>query len=501
MCSHATSIAILSLLTASLSGQSIRLSRDGGTLGKPVTVTVTGTTNRAFFLLPSFNAGPTALSLLDPSDPRKLQAGLDLIALASAGIITPTGTKVVLPTPNAAGLAGQTLYFHAFLFPGTTRLAGPLSNPIRATLGSASRWLARGKIFAAARAFPTVNRLANGNVLVAGGGVGNLLGARGLASTELWLADEQRFIPGPKMAIARALHRSVTLKNGKVLVIGGADQTGAPTRSCELYDPATNKFTSTGNLRTPRVGHTANLLPNGTVLVAGGTNNLTDVTKAVFGTLSSTEIYNPTTGTWSNGRNMSRRRLGAGSAVLPNGRILITGGVTVNFIFPGVTSRCEVYDPTSNRFSGTGSLPRAAAAQELTALTNGQVLATGGATLSGLTSIKAIPNAATYDPKTGRWSALPNMRDARSVHGAIQIAAGRVLILGGGSGDLAAPKALARCELLDLSTRKFSAAATLGIGRAAPAYFSVPEGFVVVAGGAGGTPSATLQTGEYWFLP
>jgi hypothetical protein len=64
--------------------------------------------------------------------------------------------------------------------------------------------------------------------------------------------------------VAREDATATLLANGQVLVVGGGS-TGA-----ELYNPSTGAWTSTGSLHTPRIEHTATLLPNGQVLVAGG---------------------------------------------------------------------------------------------------------------------------------------------------------------------------------------------------------------------------------------
>jgi hypothetical protein len=69
------------------------------------------------------------------------------------------------------------------------------------------------------------------------------------------------------LATARELHTATLLPNGKVLVAGGLY-----VSSAELYDPASGTWTATGGFAAQTVFHSATLLPSGKVLVAGGTD-------------------------------------------------------------------------------------------------------------------------------------------------------------------------------------------------------------------------------------
>ena len=82
------------------------------------------------------------------------------------------------------------------------------------------------------------------------------------------------WVQGPKMAQKRVEMEATILPNGKVLVDGGSAQDEDATTAslkAEIYDPATNAFSSAGSNAFPRLYHNIQLLlPDGTVALTGG---------------------------------------------------------------------------------------------------------------------------------------------------------------------------------------------------------------------------------------
>src|SRR6185369_11802338 len=131
------------------------------------------------------------------------------------------------------------------------------------------------------------------------------------------------------MNAARAWHTATLLQNGKVLVTGGYGTSWALLSSAELYDPATGTWTVTGSMAHGRYSHTAALLPNGKVLVVGD---------------AGAELYNPASGTWAVTGSPNTPRSGfQTTSLLSNGKVLLAGGVNSS----GMISGAELYDPAT----------------------------------------------------------------------------------------------------------------------------------------------------------
>ncbi len=114
--------------------------------------------------------------------------------------------------------------------------------------------------------------------------------------------------------------------NGTVLLAGGNDDPGESDLA-ELYNPATDIFTATGNMTVARNDDPATLLPDGTVLVAG----------------NGAELYDPATGSFARTGDMTANRALHTATLLNNGHVLIAGGIQDPTRPP--LSSAEVYTP------------------------------------------------------------------------------------------------------------------------------------------------------------
>src|SRR5688572_17589892 len=232
-------------------------------------------------------------------------------------------------------------------------------------------------------------------------------------------SDVSCLSPALKMNAERAAHSATLLPDGKVLIAGGFREEGTTEiaiSSAEIYDPETNTFTPTSDMNEPRNGHTATLLPDGLVLLAGGWNE--------SGRTSTAQLYDPQTGTFEYTGSLMAPRQGLTATLLKNGQVLIAGGDSARNT-PQLTA--ELYDPATEGFTPAGSLKNGRFGHTATRLTDGKVLLVGGT--SGNDNILA--SAEIYDPETGQFTSTSDANVVRYKHTAVLLKDGNALILGG----------------------------------------------------------------------
>jgi hypothetical protein len=213
------------------------------------------------------------------------------------------------------------------------------------------------------------------------------------------------FAPTGSLITPRQFHTATLLASGKVLLTGGISAYGpnAPgLSSAELYDPATGTFSAIGNMTVPRVSHTATLLADGRVLLAGGYAGIAG--GAFAGASATAELYDPETGTFAPTGQMSAPRFWHSATLLNNGKVLIAGG------YPAPTlSSAELYDPMTGSFTLTGSMTTPRAQQNAVLLVDGSVLIVPGGDAADYNT------AEIYDPP----SQMFRPADWRSAGGAV----------------------------------------------------------------------------------
>ncbi len=275
-----------------------------------------------------------------------------------------------------------------------------------------SGWSATGSMATGrSSASMATTTLHDGRVLVAGG----FSGSAGIAGAELYDAATETWTPTASLPAGRYYATATTLQDGRVLLAGGFVGSNA-TAEALVWDPATGSWSATGSLSEPRSGHRATLLPNGRVLVTGGS----DRTRA---SKTTAELYDPASGTWSATANtMSAPREEHAAALLPDGRVLVAGGHNGS---PSTTftSSADLYDPATNSFTPTASMISMRSQAGFATLPDGDVLVTGGVNRVGF-----LLGIERWDFGSGSWSAAGEMPIIGNYGLAVPLPGGEVLI-------------------------------------------------------------------------
>lgn len=216
--------------------------------------------------------------------------------------------------------------------------------------------------------------------------------------------------------------------NGKLYVMGGQRTDsgvvpGPSTNLLEIYDPATDTWTTGNPMPTARMGLVA-AVANGKIYAIGGRTD--GFSTSAVGTV---EQLDPATGLWTSKNPMPIARYFAAGATLPTplgDQIVVAGGASADQLL----STVGLYNPLTNAWSSLNAMPTARSQLAL-AESAGRLYAVGG--YAGLAS-QWVGTVEEYDPGAGSWTPRAPMPTARA-HLALAVLDGKLLAAGGENVD------------------------------------------------------------------
>ncbi len=231
------------------------------------------------------------------------------------------------------------------------------------------------------RSLQTATLLPNGTVLVAAG----RNGPNPINTAEIFNPVSNTFSFTGMLNIQRKRHAANLLLDGTVLVEGGASlSNGQPvdngTPTAEIYNTSTGMWANRPpqDMSVGRTEHTATLLPDGTVMVCGGISSIVP-----------SDLYNPASETFSTTGGLLHQRQRHVSLLLTNpawgslvGKVLAIGGAyTGSPVFGGIQvalDTVEEYDPSTGQFTLFGTMNEPRQNHTATMLNDGRILIAGG---------------------------------------------------------------------------------------------------------------------------
>lgn len=290
--------------------------------------------------------------------------------------------------------------------------------------------------------------LREGKILVIGGYVGSreILGGTPTTSTEFIDVNTGAVTSGPTMTFARAEFPTVELTNGDIIVLGGYSGTTVLS-TVERYSVAEKRWTVAGSMQDSRRQHAALLLNDDEILVFGGLEN------------SSAEIFSLSTG---QSRPIAPLPGAANNAVViaPDNRQPTFWGFRQGGSNSDRSKTSIRYDFPTDRWIADLVFDTATVAPRIVRLSNGDVSVISGA----LKDLPFITTTMTWIvSQAGTVAPGPTLKQGRQWHVAGLWGDGRVLVASGLGDDT---QYLATCEWLNSNAAASDQAPSLNVARA-----------------------------------
>ena len=204
----------------------------------------------------------------------------------------------------------------------------------------------------------------------------------------------------------------------------------------------------------------------------------------------------PSGGSWVTTGSLNTARNVHTATLLSNGKVIVAGG---NPDGTSATDSAELYDPASGIWTATGSLNIDRALHTATLLLNGKALVAAGTHVRDGFWV-SIYGAELYDAASGSWTATSTPNVSRYWHTATLLPNGKVLVAGGAHHDPGecCVTSLASAELYDPASDSWTVTGSLHTARYAHAATLLPNGMVLVEGGYGSSVFDVLPTAELY---
>ncbi|MEA4973582.1 MAG: kelch repeat-containing protein [Candidatus Metalachnospira sp.] len=197
--------------------------------------------------------------------------------------------------------------------------------------------------------------------------------------------------------------------NGKIYAIGNIHD-GTCTLSTEVYDPSTDTWTILASIPTNCKAFQTEVI-DGKIYVLGGYSGTWFGRNSDIKSLSSAEVYDPSTDTWTTLASMSTTRCCFQTEVIDS-KIYAIGGwnVSVGDSKGKSLSSAEVYNPSTDTWTTLASM---SADRQLfqTELIDDKIYAFGGHGCNGYNDM--LSSTEVYDPSTDTWTTLASMSKSR----------------------------------------------------------------------------------------
>jgi N-acetylneuraminic acid mutarotase len=226
---------------------------------------------------------------------------------------------------------------------------------------------------------------------------------------------------GASMPLGRSEH-AVALFDGKIWVLGGYPPGRLPSDLVQIYDPARSRWSLGPRLPQP-IHHTHVAAVGGKLYMIGG-----EIDGASTGKpekfVADTWVHDPAAGGWARRAPMPTARSGGGKAVI-DGKIYVAGGR------PPGGSAFEVYDPATDKWEKLPGLPTQRNHLAMVAI-GGKIYVAGGRTGPGAMAPR-VDALEIYDPKTRQWTKGAPLPAPRG--GVTGAALGGCMFVFGGEGE------------------------------------------------------------------